>query len=69
MFQPLNDLKILGAIYFVAADMLSGLKFSKPMINEHPGIIVIRVQKAREHSRGRASPPRVINDRPELDKQ
>ncbi|MEY9602418.1 hypothetical protein AB7M74_009035 [Bradyrhizobium japonicum] len=45
------------------------LKFGEPAVHEPRRIVIVWVEKAREHSRGRASPPFVIGEGPQLDEQ
>jgi hypothetical protein len=69
MFQPVNHLKVLCSIDFVEFDALSGDQLLQPARNEVSRIVVVWVEKAREHSRGCASPPRIIDEGPQLDEQ
>jgi hypothetical protein len=64
MIQPLNDFEVRRAVNFVSANLSVLLKFIEPPIDKPGNIIIIGVQKAREHSRGRATPPLVVGDRP-----
>ncbi|WP_130582328.1 hypothetical protein [Bradyrhizobium sp. Leo170] len=59
--------QVLRAINLILADMPALLQFSQPVLNEISGIVVVWVEKAREHSRGRASPPRIVGDCLNLD--
>ena len=42
--------------------MIAAFKFIQPSINEVSRIVVVWIEKAREHSRGRASLPFIIDD-------
>jgi hypothetical protein len=48
---------------------LGASKLVQPPLDQAFRIVIVWVEKAREHSRGRASPPVIINDRPELDEK
>jgi hypothetical protein len=69
MFQPVNDLKVTCFINNIPADTVFGFEFYQPSLNKARSVVVVGVQKAREHSRGRARPPGVVNYGPKLNKQ
>ena len=69
MFQPLNDRKVLRAVHFVPLYEVLGFKFLEPALHEGAGVVIVGVEKAREHSRGRASPASVVNYCPNLDEK
>jgi hypothetical protein len=69
MFQPIADFEMGVAINHVAPDAVGTLKLVKPYIDQLRGIVVIWIEKAREHSRSSAGPPSVVGDGPELDEQ
>ena len=68
MFQPLNDFEVFRSINLITADAAILLKLIEPPVDKLSRIIIIGVKKAREHSRGRARPPFIIGNCPELDK-
>ena len=61
---PLTDLKVGRSIYLVSQYELVLLEFCDPGIDKARRIFVIGVESAREESRGCASPPIVIHNRP-----
>jgi hypothetical protein len=69
MFQPIADFEIGVAFHYVAPDAVGTFKLVKPFIDQLRGIVVIWIEKAREHSRSSASPPSIVDDGPELDEQ
>lgn len=69
VFQPINDFEVLRVFHRIAANTLVFLQIGEPRIHQRRGIVVIGVEKAREHSRGRASAPLVIDDGEKLEKQ
>jgi hypothetical protein len=69
MFQPLADLKVSGTFDLVPLDDQFALELVKPARNTLRRIVVVRVEKAREHSRGRASPPLIVADGPKQHEQ
>jgi hypothetical protein len=62
----MRDVQINRAINFVSADYAGRLKLIEPSVDQRWRVIVVGVKKAREHSRGRASPPLIVNDSPKL---
>lgn len=66
MFQPVDDLDILRAIDLIASDAFLCFELGQPVDNEARRVVVVGVEKAREHSRGPASPPGVVCNRPKL---
>jgi len=67
MFQPVSNGQERGTINLIPLDACIILQLDDPIINQARRIIVVRVEKAREHSRGRASPPVIVNQCPQLD--
>ena len=69
MFQPRNDLEVARAVHGVAPYALEPLEFIEPTIHQVSSIVIVWVEKAREHSRGRSSTPLIVGYCPELDEQ
>ena len=46
--------------------MFPAAKFVKPAVNEASRVVVVWVEKAREHSRGRRESSGIVNNRPKL---
>jgi hypothetical protein len=67
MFQPVRYIEVFGSVDGVAPDALMLFQFVEPAVHELSGVGVVWVEKAREHSRGRASPPLIVDDCPKLD--
>jgi hypothetical protein len=69
MFPPIWDVEVGVAIDHVAPDGAGALELVEPFINQLGRILVVWVEKARQHSGSGASPPIVVDDGPELDEQ
>jgi hypothetical protein len=69
MCQPVTYLKISIAIAFVAPDAILALQFFHPPLDQPPSVLVVWVEKAREHSRISAKPPGIVSLGPELDEE
>jgi hypothetical protein len=69
VFQPVDYLKVFRAVRLISAYVVSVLKFLEPSVDKHGSVIIVWVKKAREHSRGRASPPLVVGNSPQHDEQ
>jgi hypothetical protein len=67
MFQPVNTFDVGVACYFVTPDAVLALQFVEPCRNTLRSIVVVGVEKAREHSRISASPPLIVENGPEED--
>ena len=67
MFQEISDPDVIRAANLVAADAadLRALPFVDPAIDQTRRVVVKRIEKAREHSRGRATSPGIVRERPE----
>jgi hypothetical protein len=60
MFQPVSDFKIMRSFDFVSANAAPLFEFSQPPLDQARRVVIVWVKKAREHSRGRASPPLIV---------
>ncbi len=69
MFQPVNDFDVLRSIDVITSYTPLFLQLSQPGLDKRRGIVVVRVKKAREESRGRAKPPSIVGNRPKLDEK
>ncbi len=69
MFLPVADLDVSVAMDGIANSALFPVKFGQPALDKPWSIVVIGVEKAREHSRGRASPPRIVAECEELEEK
>lgn len=66
MFMPISDLDIVLPLGLILNEAALTLEFSEPSGYKLRSVVVVGEKKTREHSRGRASPPRIIGDSPEL---
>jgi hypothetical protein len=69
VFQPVNNFEINIVVDLVTPDAIGSFKLVEPAADKPRRVIVVWVEKAREHSRGRASLPRIIDERPKLNKK
>ena len=69
MLSPMWNIEVNRTVHDIAADHPGFFQFGQPSLHEHSRVVVVGVQKAREHSRGRASPPVIVNDGPELNEK
>jgi hypothetical protein len=69
MFQPVGYIEVGIAINHVSADTPVLFKLEQPAVNQLGRVVIVGVEKAREHSRGGASPSGIIRQRPNLDEQ
>jgi len=69
MFQPVRQIEVGRAFKVVSPDASFVLKFDQPSLNQVGNVVIIWVEKAREHSRGRASAAGIVDDRDEVDEQ
>jgi hypothetical protein len=69
MFQPVRYIEVGGAFDFISANTVFAFKFPKPSVDQLRSVVVVWIKKAREHSRGPASPPIIVENRPKLNEQ
>jgi hypothetical protein len=69
MFQPLRNVEVLVAVDLVHADMATLLQLVQPVADPLNSVVVVRVQTAREESRGCASPSGIVDECPEKHEQ
>jgi hypothetical protein len=67
MIQPVANLKVCITFSLKTHNAVFALEFGEPAVNPLSGVLIIGVKKTREHSRGRASPPRIVADGPNKD--
>ena len=69
MFEPLRNVEVTRPIVLVEPNHPICHQLAQPRVNLAHSVLVIRVEKAREESRGCASPPVIIARGPQTDEQ
>jgi hypothetical protein len=55
VFQPVGNLQVVRSVHFIALDTAFALQVVEPLLYELRGVVIIRIEKARQHSRGGTS--------------